>query len=211
MRRRTLLYLPGLLALGISACATTSSVDKKLAEAQAKTDKKIESVATQVEDLQDKQKTTDTKLEDQQKAIDQLSQSAKDALQRATEAGVLAKGKVVLQESFTEDRVRFKLNSYELTKDAKAALDEFAGKVKELNAAVWIEIQGHTDDTGSTEYNDMLGQQRAEAVRRYLARQHKIPLSRMSTISYGDTLPVASNKTAKGRAQNRRVVIIVLE
>jgi peptidoglycan-associated lipoprotein len=211
MRRRTLLYLPGLLALGISACATTSSVDKKIADSQAKTDKKIESVATQVEDLQDKQKTTDTKLEDQQKAIDQLSQSAKDALQRATEAGVLAKGKVVLQESFTEDRVRFKLNSYELTKDAKAALDEFAAKVKELNAAVWIEIQGHTDDTGSTEYNDMLGQQRAEAVRRYLARQHKFSLSRMSTISYGDTLPVASNKTAKGRAQNRRVVIIVLE
>ncbi len=210
MTRRTL-FLPGLLALGVAACATTSDVDKKIAESQAKTDKKIESVATQVEDLQDKQKATDTKLEDQQKAIEQLSQSAKDALQRANEAGVLAKGKVVLQESFTEDRVRFKTSSYELTKEAKAALDEFAEKVKKLDARVWIEIQGHTDDTGGTEFNDALGQQRAEAVRRYLARQHKFPLSRMSTISYGDTLPIAPNKTAKGRAQNRRVVIIVLE
>jgi len=209
--RRLTRFLPGLLALGVAACATTSDVDKKIAENQAKTDKKIESVATQVEDLQDKQKVTDTKLEDQQKAIEQLSQSAKDALQRANEAGVLAKGKVVLQESFTEDRVRFKTSSYELTKDAKAALDEFAEKVKQLDARVWIEIQGHTDDTGGADFNDALGQQRAEAVRRYLARQHKFPLSRMSTISYGDTLPVAPNKTAKGRSQNRRVVIIVLE
>ena len=209
--RRLTLFLPGLLALGVAACATTSDVDKKIAENQAKTDKKIESVATQVEDLQDKQKVTDTKLEDQQKAIEQLSQSAKDALQRANEAGVLAKGKVVLQESFTEDRVRFKTSSYELTKDAKAALDEFAEKVKKLDARVWIEIQGHTDDTGGADFNDALGQQRAEAVRRYLARQHKFPLSRMSTISYGDTLPVAPNKTKDGRAQNRRVVIVVLE
>jgi outer membrane protein OmpA-like peptidoglycan-associated protein len=211
MKRRILGFLPGLLALGVAACATTSAVDKKIAESQAKTDKKIESVETQVEDLQDKQKTTDTRLEDQQKALEQLGQSAKDALQRATEAGVLAKGKVVLQESFTEDRVRFKTNSYDLTKDAKAALDEFAGKVKQLDKGIWIEIQGHTDDTGGADFNDALGQQRAEAVRRYLARQHKIPLSRMSTISYGDSLPVASNKTSKGRSQNRRVVIIVLE
>jgi peptidoglycan-associated lipoprotein len=211
MRRRTLCYLPGLLALGISACATTSSVDKKIAEAQAKSDKKIESVETQVEDLQQKQKATDTKLEDQQKSIEQLSQSAKDALQRATEAGVLAKGKVVFQESFTEDRVRFKTSSYELSKDAKAALDEFAARVKELNAPVWIEIQGHTDNTGTAAYNEMLGQQRADSVRRYLAISQKLPLPRMSTISYGDTLPVAPNTTGKGRAENRRVVIVVLE
>ena len=48
-------------------------------------------------------------------------------------------------------------------------------------------------------------------IRRYLSREHKLPLGRMSTISYGDTLPVESNKTAKGRAKNRRVVIVVLE
>jgi outer membrane protein OmpA-like peptidoglycan-associated protein len=210
MTRRTL-FLPVLLALGVAACATTTDVDKKIADSQAKTDKKIESVATQVEELQDKQKATDTELADQKRAIEQLGQSAKDALQRATEAGVLAKGKVVLQESFTEDRVRFKTSSYELTKDAKVALDEFASRVKKLDSRIWMEIQGHTDDTGGTEVNDALGQQRAEAVRRYLAREHKVPLARMSTISYGDSLPIAPNKTAKGRAQNRRVVIIVLE
>ncbi|HJQ37635.1 MAG TPA: OmpA family protein, partial [Thermoanaerobaculia bacterium] len=60
-------------------------------------------------------------------------------------------------------------------------------------------------------YNEELGQRRADAVRRYLSREHKLPLNRMSTISYGDTLPVESNKTRAGRSANRRVVLVVLE
>ena len=197
--------------MALTGCATTSDVDKRIAEVQSKTDKKIESVETQVEELQEQQKATDGKVDEQGKQIEQLGQSAAEALKRAQEAGVLAKGKVVFQQSFTEDRIRFKTASYELTKDAKAALDEFAGKVKEVGKGVYLEIQGHTDDTGDSSFNDMLGQQRAEAVRRYLSREHKLPLGRMSTISYGDTLPIESNKTAKGRSKNRRVVIVVLE
>ncbi len=213
MRNRS--WISGALALltgaTLAGCATTKDVDKRIAESQAKTDKKIESVESQVEDLQDKQKTTETTLGEHGQKIEQIGQSANDALKRAQEAGVLAKGKVIFQQSFSEDRVRFKLNSYELTKEAKQALDEFAQKVKALDKGVYLEIQGHTDDTGSSEYNDMLGQQRAEAVRRYLSREHKLPLGRMSTISYGDTMPVASNRTSKGRAENRRVVVVVLE
>lgn len=188
----------------LAACASSSSVDQKIAAAQAQTNTKIESVAGQVEDLQQKQKATDVRL-------DQLSQESKDALKRAQEAGVLAKGKVVFQQTFQEDRIRFNVDQYELTKDAKAALDDFAGKVKALNEQYFVEIQGHTDDSGGSKYNDELGQRRADAVRRYLSRQQSLPLNRMSTISYGDTLPVAPNKTKAGRAQNRRVVIVVLE
>jgi len=211
MKRHPLPLLIAAMGLSLAGCATTSDVDKKIAEAQAKTDKKIDSVSTQFEDLQEKQKATEGKVGEQGKQIEQISQSAKEALQRAQEAGVLAKGKIVFQQSFAEDRVRFKVNSFEVTKDAKAALDEFAAKVKTLDKGVYLEIQGHTDDTGGSDYNDQLGQQRAEAVRRYLAREHKLPLGRISTISYGDTQPVETNKTAKGRAQNRRVVIVVLE
>jgi outer membrane protein OmpA-like peptidoglycan-associated protein len=207
----TVTLLAAAVGLSLVGCATTTDIDKKIAESQTKTDKKIESVETQVEQLQDSQKATAGKVDEQGKQIELLGQSAKDALARAQEAGVLAKGKIVFQQSFAEDRVRFKVSSYELTKDAKAALDEFAVKVKALDKGVYLEIQGHTDDTGGADYNDQLGQQRAEAVRRYLAREHKLPLGRLSTISYGDTLPVESNKTAKGRSQNRRVVIVVLE
>jgi|KBSMisStandDraft_5_1062788.scaffolds.fasta_scaffold41753_2 outer membrane protein OmpA-like peptidoglycan-associated protein len=199
------------LAALLGACATSKSVDQKIAEAQAQSSKKIESVEGQVEDLQVKQKATDTHLQQNDAAIAALSQEAKDALKRAEDAGVLAKGKVVFQETFKEDRIKFKVNKYDLNKDAQTALDEFAAKVKALNEQYYIEIQGHTDDTGGRKLNDELGERRADEVRRYLSRTAQLPLNRMSTISYGDTLPAASNKTKKGRAENRRVVIVVLE
>jgi outer membrane protein OmpA-like peptidoglycan-associated protein len=192
------------LAALLGACATSKSVDQKIADAQAQSNQKIESVASQVEDLQQKQQQTDVRLE-------QLSQSAQEALKRAQEAGVLAKGQVVFEQSFSEDRVKFKLDSYELDAAAKSALDEFAGRVKATNTQYFVEIQGHTDDTGGERYNEELGQRRADSVRRYLSREHKLPLARMSTISYGDTLPVESNKTKSGRSANRRVVLVVLE
>jgi peptidoglycan-associated lipoprotein len=199
------------LTLVFGACATNKSVDQKIAEAQAASSKQISSVSTQVEDLQQKQKATDTHLQQTDQQIAQLSQEAKDALKRAQEAGVLAKGKVVFQQTFSEDRVKFKTGKYDLDDKAKAALDEFAGKVKALTEQYYIEIQGHTDDTGGKKLNDELGERRADEVRRYLSRSAQIPLNRMSTISYGDTLPVASNKNRKGRAENRRVVLVVLE
>jgi outer membrane protein OmpA-like peptidoglycan-associated protein len=124
---------------------------------------------------------------------------------------MLAKGKVIFEQTFNEDRIRFKVGSWELDDAAKGALDELGAKVKELNRAVYVEIQGYTDNRGSENSNDMLGQQRAEAVRRYLNKQHGLPLGRMSTISYGEASPVADNKTRDGRAQNRRVVVVVLE
>jgi outer membrane protein OmpA-like peptidoglycan-associated protein len=192
------------LAATLGACATSKSVDQKIAASQAQSNQKIESVASQVEDLQQKQTQTDVKIE-------QLSQSAQEALKRAQEAGVLAKGKVVFEQSFSEDRVKFGLDKYDLDPSAKTALDEFANRVKALDTQYFIEIQGHTDDTGGERYNEELGQRRADAVRRYLSREHKLPLNRMSTISYGDTLPIESNKTKAGRSANRRVVLVVLE
>lgn len=199
------------LAATLGACATSKSVDQKIAEAQAQQGKRIESVEGQVEDLQNKQKATTTRLDQTDAKVAQLSQEAQDALKRAQEAGVLAKGKVVFQQTFKEDRVKFKLGSYELDKKAQEALDDFGGKVKALGEPYYIEIQGHTDDSGGRKLNDELGERRADEVRRYLSRAQQLPLNRMSTISYGDTLPIASNKTKKGRAENRRVVIVVLE
>ncbi|HEX6159634.1 MAG TPA: OmpA family protein [Thermoanaerobaculia bacterium] len=135
-----------LVAVSLGACATSRSVDEKIAASQAQTNTKIESVATQVEDLQQRQQQTDVKIE-------QLSQSAQEALRRAQEAGVLAKGQVVFEQSFSEDRIKFKLDSYELDDAARAALDEFATRVKGLQSQYFIEVQGHTDDSGGERYN----------------------------------------------------------
>ena len=204
MKMFTRVVSAAVLTAFLGACATSRSVDERIAASQAQTNQRIESVASQVEDLQERQQQTDVKL-------DQLSQSAQEALRRAQEAGVLAKGQVVFEQSFSEDRIKFKTDQYELDKNAQAALDEFAGRVKGLDRQYFVEIQGHTDDTGGERYNEELGQRRADSVRRYLSRQHKLPLARMSTISYGDTLPLESNRTRAGRTANRRVVLVVLE
>ena len=204
MKKFTRVFWALALPVVLGACATSKSVDQKIAAASAQSNQKIESVASQVEDLQQKQQQTDVKLE-------QLSQSAQEALKRAQEAGVLAKGQVVFEQTFAEDRVKFKSDKYDLSAEAKTALDEFGTRVKGLTDQYFVEIQGHTDDTGSEAYNEELGQRRADSVRRYLSREQQLPLNRMSTISYGDTLPVEPNKTAKGRAANRRVVLVVLE
>ncbi len=95
----------GALAALLGACASNSVVDKKIQQSQASTNQRIESVASQVEDLQTKQKQTDVRL-------DQLSQEAREALKRAQDAGVLAKGKVVFEQAFSEDRVKFGVDKY---------------------------------------------------------------------------------------------------
>src|SRR4030081_3654624 len=152
------------LSAVLAACATNDKVEKSVSAAQPERNKKFESVAGQIEDLQTKQKATDTHLTATDQKVSELSREAQDALKRAQEAGVLSKGKVVFQQTFSEDRVKFKSGSYELDKEAKTALDDFAGKVKALNEQYFIEIQGHTDDVGGRKYNDDLGQHRADEV-----------------------------------------------
>lgn len=191
-------------ALLLGGCATNKAVDERIAQLEGRTTQKIESIETQIEDVQEKQSATDQRL-------DQVSREAQDALKRAQEAGVLAKGQIVFEQAFTDDAIKFKLGSSELTSEATAALDTLATRIKDLNKTVFIEIQGHTDSTGSTRYNEELGFDRAEAVRRYLNRQHNLPLARMSTISYGETMPSVENNSRANRMQNRRVVVVVLE
>ena len=106
--------------------------------------------------------------------------------------------------------VNFDFNKSNIRRDAVPILDEAVKTLKD-NPGIRVEVDGYTDSIGSVAYNLRLSQRRADSVRRYLSRQDNLPLNRMSSISYGDTLPVAPNKTKAGRAQNRRVVIVVLE
>jgi outer membrane protein OmpA-like peptidoglycan-associated protein len=79
-----------------------------------------------------------------------------------------------------------------------------------MDKALYFEIEGHTDNVGSEDYNVQLGEKRAMAVRNYLAEKG-VPLHALNVISYGESQPVADNSAPQGRAQNRRVVIRVLE
>lgn len=71
-----------------------------------------------------------------------------------------------------------------------------------------LEVDGHTDSTGSGEYNQQLSEKRAASVRDYLV-QHGIPISSVAVMGFGKTAAVASNSTASGRQQNRRVELVV--
>lgn len=106
--------------------------------------------------------------------------------------------------------VNFKVGSYKLLPEATAALDEIAEQAKTEKAYV-IEITGYASADGGTQLNRRLSQQRADAVIRYLAENHNIPLRRIVTpFGYGETNPVADNTTREGREQNRRVEVKIL-
>ena len=92
--------------------------------------------------------------------------------------------------------------------EGKAKLDDLVGKIKDINLEVIIAV-GHTDSIGSDSYNQKLSVRRAEAVKAYLVSKG-IEKNRVYTEGKGEKQPVADNKTAEGRAKNRRVEIEVV-
>ena len=104
--------------------------------------------------------------------------------------------------------VTFALNSAQLNPEFDSVLDKVASTLVEYNQTM-IQIAGHTDSTGSHEYNMKLSEQRAMSVKNYLAGRG-VPAKRMVTVGAGPDYPVASNDTPEGRAQNRRVEITIV-
>lgn len=187
-------------ALATGGCATTGYVDD-----EART------IHTRMDSLEGMVEDTQQRLDEHDSRIEALSQTAQEALDRAREAGRLAEGKFLYESVLTDNQTRFGFDRADLTDEAKRALGAFASRLREQDQSVFIEIQGHTDSVGPAAYNMRLGMRRAEAARNHLNREHGVPLHRMSVISYGETAPIASNDTREGRAQNRRVALVVLK
>jgi OmpA-OmpF porin, OOP family len=105
-----------------------------------------------------------------------------------------------------ETAVHFGFNKDNLTKDAREAIDQLAASVSTTKGYI-ITVEGATDSVGSSEYNYELSQRRADAVIQYLASEKGVPAYKIYLIGLGKDKPVESNKTADGRAKNRRVDI----
>lgn len=109
------------------------------------------------------------------------------------------------------DNILFDFDQYDLKDDAKKTLEEISETLqnsfnkKDLD----ITINGHTDNTGSKEYNEKLSKQRAEEVKKYLENQLEGSNITFTTEGYGDSKPIASNDTEEGQAKNRRVEIVI--
>ncbi|MDX2071979.1 MAG: OmpA family protein [Haliscomenobacter sp.] len=104
--------------------------------------------------------------------------------------------------------IMFDVDSYALKASTKANLDKMAETMKEYDKTEII-VMGHTDATGSDEYNQKLSENRAASVSRFL-QQNGITAKRVTTKGFGEQKPVASNNTASGREQNRRVEIAIV-
>jgi len=201
------------------ACATKKFVRTEVGQVNDK----VATMGTTLEQTQERVRQTegritevDSKAAAAQNSATQAQQAASAANDAASavntraEAIEVASRKILFEVVLSEDQGKFKFGKTELPDEAKSAIDTMVDSLKSQKSAVWIEIEGHTDNVGNAKYNEQLGMNRAEAVKRYLYEQHQVPLHKMNVISYGETKPAAENKTRDGRAQNRRVVIKVL-
>ena len=190
-------------ALLLSACATKDFVRETVAPVQTS----VDGLGTRVQAHDEGLKALDGRLTGSEARIAALQQEAAARAQAA--ANLPAPPGLLMSTLLTDDKIKFNSGRAQLTPQAGQELDQLVAKLKADNQPVFIEIQGHTDATGSDALNEQLGLKRAEAVRLYLARAG-LPLARMSTISYGETAPLAENNSREGRSTNRRVQLIVM-
>jgi outer membrane protein OmpA-like peptidoglycan-associated protein len=225
MFRKFIVAVP-LVALAIggsTACATKKFVRTSVGEVN----EKVDAQGRSIEETQERTRRNEgriTEVDAKAAAADSKAQAANEAAAAAhsaatavgTEANTKfdaidkASKRLVYEVVLSEDQGNFKFGKTVLPDEAKQRLDQMVAQLKQDPKAIYLEIEGHTDNVGDKMINEKIGLERAEAVKRYLYEQYQIPLHKMNVISYGEEKPVAPNKTKAGRAQNRRVVIKVL-
>ena len=210
MKKRIILFA-GLVAVAALILTPACATKKYVLGETATLDQKVEGVMNEVEASQKRLSEHDEKLATIGQLISQHDSQFKAVDGKIEEVKTLIRGNLVMQATVRNDEAKFAFDSAELSAGAKGMIDQFVQRLIQENKGVYLEIQGHTDSTGSDEINIPLGKRRAEAVMMYLYKQHRVPLHRMSVVSLSSSVPVADNASRDGRAQNRRVEILVYE
>jgi len=214
------------VAIGTTGCATKKYVQTSVGEVNDK----VDSLGRSVEQTQERTRQNEARIAE----VDGKAAAAGTAAQQANSAAAAANNaaaaansnantvggkldafdkqsrRLVLEVVINTASGGFETMKADLPDDAKGQIDQLISRLQQDPKNVYIEIEGHTDNTGPAELNEKLGLDRAEAAKRYLYEKHQIPLHKISVISYGMAKPAADNKTKEGRAQNRRIVIRVL-
>jgi outer membrane protein OmpA-like peptidoglycan-associated protein len=227
--RKSLATAAIVLSVAVSACATKGFVREEVGGVNTK----VDTLGTTVEQTQERVGRNEARIGAVDQKAEAAGKAASDARNAAGQAqtaadaaaasaravntrvddvaaDVAASRKLIFEVTLSEDQGNFRFGNADLPDEAKARLDQMIGQLKTNTQAVFIEIEGHTDNVGSNTLNERLGLERADAVKRYLYEQHQVPLHKINVISYGEEKPVAPNNTREGRAQNRRVVVKVL-
>lgn len=223
------------VSLFTGACATKKHVREAIAPVQTQVNdvqKKTAENTTAIGDLDrnvakvdEKTMEADRKATAAGQAADRANQAANQAQQTATSATSLAQQSMAKAGSVEQalssrinnldnyklqatEKVYFRVNRSELTKDDKDKLDQAIQNLQSSKNYV-IEVAGYTDRTGDKSRNLELSRRRADAVVRYLTIDHNIPLRKIHDVGAGSDFPDADNKTRAARKENRRVDVKV--
>jgi outer membrane protein OmpA-like peptidoglycan-associated protein len=212
----------GLAVMGASGCATKNYVHTQTAPLVEHTDQLDAKTAANNRQIRDVDDRAQAGVKNAQGAADTATQNAQSAGKSAGDAQMAADNAVHRADSL--DSVVKGLDNYKsvanvsvtfgfdkalLTKDDRDQLDEFAAQLGSAKSYI-LEVTGGTDSTGPAQYNYDLSQRRADAVVQYLAAKYGVAAHRFYLIGIGKDNAVASNTTAEGRKQNRRVEVQLL-
>lgn len=209
-----------LAAAGMMAsvgCATKNNVRAQLNPVVNKVNELDDITAKNTRDIRDIDTKTQAGLNDVNAKSAAADQKALAAGQKAGEAQQLAStasgradalaNTVINLDNYkpvSEASVHFGFDKADLTKKAKAALDEFGAQIPNAKGYI-VELVGGTDSVGDKNYNYDLSQRRAAAVVQYLAQKFDVPAHKIYVIGLGKDKAASDNKSAQGRAENRRV------
>ncbi|NWF83670.1 MAG: OmpA family protein [Bryobacteraceae bacterium] len=179
-----------------------AEADAAAARAKAAADAAAAKAKAEADALRAKEEAAKAEAERARQAAEQLRAQLLDSLNRVLETKDTPRGLVV-----TMADVLFDTGKYDLRGPTREKLARLSGIIL-ANKGLNLEIEGHTDSTGSDELNQKLSEQRASTVRTFLVEQG-LAAESVTSKGYGKTMPVADNATAAGRQANRRVEIIV--
>jgi len=217
MTRTSLVILLAASMVASVGCASKNYVKQQTTPLINKTNELDDLTAKNTKDIKDVDSrvqaglaAVNAKTADVEQKAQAAGQTATSAQQMADAAnsrvGVLSNTVANLDNyhAVAETSVKFAFNRDVLTPKAKEALDQLAASIASTKGYI-IALEGGCDSVGSTEYNYDLSQRRANSVIQYLASKFNVPAHKIYVIGLGKDKPVESNKTAAGRADNRRV------
>jgi OmpA-OmpF porin, OOP family len=219
MTRTSLTLMLAATLAATLGCSSKNYVRQQTTPLINKSNELDDLTAKNTRDIKDVDQRAQAGIQAVQTRASEIDQKAMAAGQQADQAQTLANNASTRVDTLTntvinldnyrsvaETSVLFGFDKDNLTKKSKEALDELANNVSSTKGYI-ITLEGGTDSVGSTEYNYDLSQRRANSVIQYLASEKSIPAHKIYVIGLGKDKPIETNKTAGGRAKNRRVDI----
>jgi OmpA-OmpF porin, OOP family len=220
--KQAAILLGAVTLLVTAGCSTKNYVRTQTAPLVQKTNELDDATAANNRAIQNTNDRAQAGIQQAQQTANTATQNATAATQAANQAQGSAKEAVNRADSLAsvvanldnykqigDVSVTFAFDKSVLTKADKAQLDGLGPQLSTTKGFI-LEVTGGTDSVGNADYNYQLSQRRAEAVVQYLAEKFNVPAHKFYLIGIGKDQEVATNKTAAGRAQNRRVQVQIL-